>query len=381
MADAKFAELGELFNRLAIGGGFQQEYIRERALDAIICYLRNVNDGVQGAATVQALNKHCDEAAKSLGAESLLIPCGSCHGKGEVEIGFNLLEFLRSRDKPRFFKKTKPSQAPAGYHWICTLCLGTSPIRKKASDLQKHLRDAHRFSDVQVRDVFNPRSDEALYEHFGPCTHSDAKKNGWDISPVPAPRTSSKPKPIEPALPKGYEPMRKQTRSVGATIKPRVKFPEPGIKGSATFSLGGSTLQERLTSSKTTDADLAHSEAVTSLENGTGFEHSAPLLPLEEPLAMSIELGAQHPNVDPSQYSRRISEFNDTGNNYADTHTTEQADRIVYLLRKPEQSEDVLDPALFQPQATYVSDGTVDPRVLDRRAQGGPDGASRCGTQ
>lgn len=379
MVDAKLEELRELINRLATGGGFQHEHIRQPVLETAIRYFRNVLDGVQGAATVQALDKHCDAAAKSLPAGSLSIPCASCRGKGVVEIGFTLVEILRQRPKPRYFTKTKPSQAPAGCHWICTLCSGTFVIRKKASDLQKHLRDIHGFSPIQVHDVFNPKDDEALYEHFGPCTHSDAKKNSWDISRAP-----SKLKPMEPALPRGYAPKSKQVKSMDATKKPRVNFPDTGTEGSTTLPLAGSTLQdEPAISSKITDVHLPHFEATTSPDNGIDFERSAPLLPLEEPLAMSIELGAQHPDVDLSQCSRRISEFNDTGNNYAHTHTTEQTDRIDYLLRELEQLEDVLDPALFQPQVTYASNGTVDPRhlVLDQRAQGDSDGASQCGTQ
>lgn len=203
MANAELKDVGELITRLLleIGGGFEHEHIRQRVCQTALCYLQNAIDHVQGACSVQELNKHCDAAAQSLPAESLLIPCGPCRGKGVVEIYPTLADFLRQRPKPRYFTKTRPSQAPDGHHWICTLCSGTFVIRRRASDLQKHLRDAHGFPEIQVRDVFSPRSEEALYEHFGPCTHPDAEGNGWKVSSEPMPRSSRKLKEVDPALP------------------------------------------------------------------------------------------------------------------------------------------------------------------------------------
>lgn len=273
MADANLEEVRTSISRvlLAFGGEFENKLTQQRICDTTLRSLYTSIAEVRGSSNVRILTNPYNEGAEALPATVPLRHCESCLCEGVVEVGLNLVEILRQRAKPRYFTKAKPGQAPAGCHWICSQCTGTFVIRKRSSDLKKHLRDAHGFSQTHVQDVFNPRSAEALYEHFGPCTHMDAKKNEWDVSSEPALRAQIKPIVVEPALPDldmiDFSSLsEKQNMKVGAKAPPLSQTPS---------DLGGQTLLGTTTSSSQ-ETTLRGNKRAKRVENNLEIPQYAP---------------------------------------------------------------------------------------------------------
>ena len=109
------------------------------------------------------------------------VTCSTCNGHGFVDVD-GLLNTLQRLPRPHCISFSLPGAAPKGTRWVCQLCSGKKQIKKGSADLRTHLAaPPHSFPEHDIEVVFDPKHPLKLYQHFGPCTPTQAAANGWRV--------------------------------------------------------------------------------------------------------------------------------------------------------------------------------------------------------
>ena len=178
MSDANFSEIKARLEWLEAHASGRQEFI-----DEILQILRNATSGHRDAAAVPTHEVKAINTATVCLPRQQAGPAPTPQGSpNQTRYGITLADKLRRLPRPEYLTSHMPGNAPPGCRWVCRLCVRRKEIKTRSSDLRSHLRKAHRYSDPEIDEVFSIKDGNTLYDHFGPCTEEQAKRNRWLVA-------------------------------------------------------------------------------------------------------------------------------------------------------------------------------------------------------